>query len=53
MPRLPILDTFNLRMIPFSDVPMTRDVCILRYKLHTMSPAVQNVWNFAKQAFEQ
>lgn len=49
MPRLPILDTFNLKLIPFSDVPMTRDVCMLRYRLHTMSPAVQSVWAFAKQ----
>jgi len=48
MPKLPILDTFNLKLIPFSDVPMSRDVCILRYKLHTMSPAVQQVWEFAK-----
>ncbi|MBR0507116.1 MAG: LysR family transcriptional regulator [Clostridia bacterium] len=52
MPKLPILDNFNLRLIPFSDVPMIRDVCILRYKLHAMSPAVQQVWEFAKHVSE-
>jgi len=53
MPRLPILDTFNLKLIPFSDVPMTRDVCMLRYRLHNMSPAVQGVWEFAEHVSEQ
>lgn len=48
MPKLPILDNFNLRLIPFSDVPMTREICLLRYRLHGMSPAVQSVWDFAK-----
>lgn len=52
MPRLPILDTFNLRLIPFSDVPMTREICLLRYRLHPMSPAVQSVWDFAKHISE-
>ena len=52
MPRLPILDTFNLRLIPFSDVPLTREICLLRYRLHAMSPAVQSVWDFAKIASE-
>ena len=54
MPRLPILDNFNLRMIPFDpDAQMTRDVCMLRYRLHAMTPAVQSVWDFAKHASAQ
>ena len=52
MPRLPILDNFNLRLIPFSDVPMTREICLLRYRLHTMSSAVQGVWDFARHLSE-
>ena len=52
MPRLPILDNFNLRLIPFSDVPMTREICLLRYRLHAMSPAVQGVWDFARHLSE-
>ena len=52
MPRLPILDNFNLRLIPFSDVPMTRKICLLRYRLHAMSPAVQGVWDFARHLSE-
>ena len=52
MPKLPILDNFNLRLIPFSDVPMIRDVCLLRYGRHAMSPAVQSVWDFAKHVSE-
>lgn len=47
MPRLPILDHFNLRLIPFSDVPMTREICLLRYRFRAMSPAVQSVWDYA------
>jgi DNA-binding transcriptional LysR family regulator len=52
MPKLPILDNFNLKLIPFSDVPMIRDVCLLRYGRHAMSPAVQSVWDFAKHVAE-
>lgn len=52
MPKLPILDTFNLRLIPFSDGSMTREICMLRYRLHTMSPVVQSVWDFAKHVSE-
>ena len=54
VPKLPILDNFNLRMIPFdADAQMTREVCMLRYRLHSMPPAVQSVWEFAKHASEQ
>lgn len=50
MPKLPILDNFNLRMIPFDpDAQMTRDICLLRYRPNPMSPAVQTVWDFARQ----
>ena len=53
MPKLPVLDSFNLRLIPFADADMTRDVCLLRYRMRTMPPAVQSVWTFAKQASER
>ena len=52
MPKLPILDNFNLKLIPFFDVPMVRDVCLLRYGRHAVSPAVQSVWDFAKLVSE-
>ena len=52
VPKLPVLDNFHLKLIPFSDDSMTRDICILRYRMHAMSPAVQSVWSFAKQASE-
>lgn len=52
MPKMPILDHFNLRLVPFSDVPMSREICLLRYRFHAMSPAVQSVWDFARQASE-
>ncbi len=52
MPKLPVLDNFNLKLVPFSDDSMTRDVCMLRYRMHTMSEAVQSVWSFARQASE-
>ena len=53
VPRLPVLDNFNLKLIPFSDGAMTREICILRYRLHTMSPAVQRVWDFAGRVSEE
>ncbi len=53
MPKLPVLDNFNLKLVPFADANMTRDVCMLRYRMHAMSPAAQSVWTFARQASEQ
>ncbi len=53
VPKLPVLDNFNLKLIPFADANMTRDVCMLRYRMHAMSPAVQSVWSFAKHAAEE
>lgn len=52
VPKLPVLDNFNLKLIPFSDTSMTRDICMLRYRQHAMSPAVQSVWEFAKHVSE-
>ncbi|MBR0308906.1 MAG: LysR family transcriptional regulator [Mogibacterium sp.] len=52
-PRLPILDNFNIKLIPFSDQSMTRDVCIIRSASYEMSPAVKSVWDFAKQLSEE
>ena len=50
VPKLPILDNFNLKLIPFdADAQMTREICLLRYRLHPMNPAMQSVWKFAKQ----
>ena len=48
MPILPILDSFNVKSIPFADSPMYRDICVLRSSSHEMSPEVQNVWELAK-----
>lgn len=48
MPKLPILDNFNVKLIPFSDHAMTWEVCLLRCASHEMTPAVQSAWEFAK-----
>lgn len=48
MPILPILDSFNVRKIPFADGSMYRDICVLRSSFHEMSPEVKSVWNHAK-----
>ena len=53
VPKLPVLENFNLKLIPFSDASMKREVCMLRYKMRAMSPAAQSVWTFAKQASER
>ena len=54
VPKLPILDNFNLKLIPFdADAQMTREICLLRYRLHPMTPAVQSVWKFAKQISDE
>ena len=49
MPILPILDSFNVRKVPFADSSMYRDICLLRSSSHEMSAAAQSVWAFAKQ----
>ena len=48
MPILPILDSFNVRRIPFAGSAMYRDICLLRSSSQQMSPEVQNVWELAK-----
>lgn len=48
MPILPILDSFNVRRIPFADSTMYRDICVLRSSSQEMSPEVQSVWDLAK-----
>ena len=50
MPKLPILDNFNVKLIPFADKSMTMDVCLLRCASHEMTPAVRSAWEFAKQS---
>ncbi len=49
MPILPILDSFNVKTIPFADSSMYRDVCVLRSSSHEMDEEAQSVWEFAKQ----
>ena len=50
MPRLPILDSFNVKLIPFADSSMTRDICVLRSASREMSPAMRLVWEYVKTA---
>ena len=48
MPILPILDSFNVKKIPFADSFMYRDICVLRSSSRVMSPEVQSVWDLAE-----
>ena len=50
MPKLPIVDNFNVKLIPFADKSMTMDVCLLRCASHQKPPAGQSDWKFAKQS---
>lgn len=49
MPRLPELDIFNIRMIPFKDSSMSRMVCIMRCNKYQMDGALRDVWEFAEE----
>ena len=49
MPILPILETFNIKMIPFTDTNMSRTVCIIRNKSKEMSEPLKDIWTFAEQ----
>ena len=49
MPLLPILETFKIKMIPFSDASMSRDVCIIRSNTKEMTEPIRNIWEFAEQ----
>ena len=54
VPKLPVLDHFNLKLIPFDDdAQMTREICLLKYRLRPVTPAMQSVWKFAKHLSEQ
>lgn len=48
MPILPILDSFNVKRIPFADSSMFMDICMLRSSSHEMSHEVQSVWDLAR-----
>lgn len=48
MPHLPVLDSYNVKLIPFADPPMKRDICVLKHKDRYMSPPMQCFWDFAK-----
>lgn len=48
MPRLPILDNFNVKLLPFEEPTMAREVCLLRCDSYEMTPAVRSAWEFAK-----
>lgn len=50
MPKLPILDNFNVKLIPFEEDSMTREVCLLRCASYEMTPAVKNAWEFVKRS---
>ncbi len=50
MPRLPILDNFNVKLVPFEEPAMTREVCLLRCSSYEMTPAVRSAWEFAKSS---
>ena len=49
MPILPILETFNIKMIPFSDTDMSRKVCIIRNSSKEMSEPLKDIWTFAEE----
>ena len=53
MPILPILDSFNVRKVPFADSSMYRDICLLRSSSHEMSAAAKSVWDLAKQVSDE
>ena len=53
MPILPILDSFNVRKVPFADSSMYRDICLLRSSSHEMSAAAKSVWDLAKQISDE
>lgn len=53
MPILPILDSFNVRKVPFADSSMYRDICLLRSSSHVMSAAAKSVWDLAKQISDE
>lgn len=53
MPILPILETFNVKMIPFSDTNMSRRVCLIRNKSKEMSEPLRDIWAFAEQLREE
>ena len=48
MPRLPMLSSFNIRLIPFMDASMKQEVCIMRSNTQEMSEAIKSVWKFAE-----
>ncbi len=48
MPILPILNSFNVKAIPFSDSSMSREICILRCSSFEMSREKRNIWEFAR-----
>lgn len=49
MPSLPMMEDISLKLLPFADKSMTRDIYLLRYSLLTMSPSAQKVWDYAKK----
>ena len=53
MPILPILETFNIKMIPFSDTNMSRKVCIIRNSSKEMSEPLKDIWSFAEKLREE
>lgn len=52
MPHLPVVSSYNVKLLPFADPAMRRNICLLKYKGRYMSPAVQSLWDFAKKVSE-
>lgn len=48
MPRLPMLSSFNIRIIPFKDASMKQEVSIMRNNKREMTSAIRSVWEFAE-----
>lgn len=52
MPHLPVVSSYNVKLLPFADPAMKRNICLLKYRGRYMSPAVQSLWDFAKVVSE-
>ncbi len=47
LPHIPVLDSYNVKLIPFSEPKMTRDIGILKHKGRYMTPPVERFWEYA------
>lgn len=49
MPKLPIIENFHVKLIPFADDQVSIEICLLRSASQEMTPAVRSAWEYAKQ----